>query len=636
MTTVNRICAALCQILSVAYVAFLLKQFFRPDQPLVLLPFHVFATVAIVYAWKPFSPKLTQGTLAIAARIFDILAIAACVYMIAHYWTDTDRIANHLIGIDDVAFGELFTFCVGVPLLLEAVRRTAGWGLVALILVFIAYGFWGGHLPGWFKFDDFDLTTFTELTAIGTEGLFGVCASAITSFVFYFILFGAFFSATGGGKIFIDIAMRIAGKRVGGPAKTAIIASALFGTISGSALANVTSTGVLTIPLMKQAGYTPEQAAATEAIASSGGQLMPPIMGVAAFVMADLLGVPYATVAMAGILPAVAFYFAIYLCIHLLAQKQQIAGLTDSVRDHASEPVGPRLHLLLGPVSLIAALMCGYSAPMSALVGTAGSIIAPYLRRSTWFHPKKLYEMFWSVGRQMADVSAAVTAVGIIIVVAIQSGLAIKFVTLLAELGKDNLIASLLLVILGCLVLGMGLPTVAAYVIGAVMFVPALGKLGVDRLPAHFFVMYYSVLSQVTPPVALAAFAAAAIAKANPYKTGWIGVGLGLAIFILPIGFIRDPALLWQGTFFQIFMAGVGIVCATSAWAMALQGWLKGPLRWSTRILFALSCFVVVYEPTFSLGWSIGFAVFILLYAGCCMEATKPFLQVTKKREVVA
>ncbi|MDR2390328.1 MAG: TRAP transporter fused permease subunit [Planctomycetota bacterium] len=625
MAILNRVCSALCQLLSVVYVAFMLKQFFRPDQPLIILPFHVFVTVAIVFAWKPFSGKWQTGPVAISGRIFDILAICCCLYIVRHFFNDIARIPNHLIGIDEVTSGDMFAVCVGIPLLLESVRRTAGAGLVVLLLVFIAYGFWGGMLPGWFRFSDFSLETFAELAILGTEGIFGVTASAITSFVFYFILFGAFFSATGGGKIFIDIAMSIAGRRVGGPAKTAVIASALFGTISGSAIANVTSTGVLTIPLMKRTGYSPEQAAATEAIASSGGQLMPPIMGVAAFVMADILGVPYFTIVMAGILPALAFYFAIYVCIDLLARKQRIGTFSQAT---PTDPLAPRLHLLLGPIFLIAALLWGYSASMAALVGTAAAILSPYLRLGTWYDPRRIYGFVCSVGRQMADVSAAVTAVGLIIVVSIQSGLAIKFVTLLAELGRDSLLLSLLLVIVGCLILGMGLPTVAAYVIAAVMFVPALGKLGVDKLPAHFFVMYYSVLSQVTPPVALAAFAAAAIAKANPYRTGWIGLGLGLAIFILPIGFIRDPALLWQGGMMEIAVAGVGILCGTVSWAIALQGWLGGGrLRIFTRLAFGLCCFVIVYEPTFSLGWSAAFGVFVLLFIGCRSQSAKRFLQ---------
>lgn len=627
MKALNKVCAVLTHLACLAYIIMLFKQFHRPDTPMVILPFHVWATVGIVFLIKPFSKKITSGPIAAFMRLLDIVAVACCVYIIWHYFRDTMRIQMRMEGIDDVEWGDLFAFVVGIPILLEATRRTAGTGMVVLLLIFLGYGFGGSWMPGWFRFQSFGLDTFAELVVLGTEGLYGVCSSSIVSFVFYFIVFGAVFSATGGGKIFIDIAMRATGHLVGGPAKTSIVASALFGTISGSALANVTSTGVLTIPLMMKTGYSAEQAGATEAIASSGGQLMPPIMGVAAFVMADLLGVPYLTIALAGVLPALAFYFALFLNVDLLARKNRFTGIEQKTIESGSDPVLPRLHLLLGPVLLVVALVAGYSAPFAALSGSAGALIAPYLRRHTWYHPKKFYDMAIDIGKQMAGVAVPVTAVGIIIVVSIQSGLAIKFVTLLSQLGQQNLLLSLFLVILGCLILGMGLPTVAAYVIAAVMFVPALSRLGVGRLESNFFVMYYAVLSQVTPPVALAAFAAAAISKGNPYKTGWIGAGLGMAIFLLPFGFVRDPALLWQAPAFSIAMACIGIVCGTGAWAIALQGWLWGLLKVWTRIVFALCCFVIVYEPTFSIGWSVALGVFAALLTCCWVPTLKPLVQ---------
>ena len=609
LTRLNRSCSVLSQIAAIAYVLLLLKQFLYPDPPLLVLPLHVFGSLGIIFLIKPFSKECVSEPLNVAFRIFDLLAFATCMALVWGYWYDTDRIQMRMDNVDPVMWNDLLAFCVGIPLTLEGVRRCTGMGLVSVLLAFLLYGFFGGSLPGWFNFDAFSLATFAEITVLGTDGLFGVTASAIISFVFYFVLFGAIFSATGGGKIFIDLALRVTGRLVGGPAKTAIVASALFGTVSGSALANVTSTGVFTIPLMKQAGYTPEQAAATEAIASTGGQLMPPIMGVAAFVMADLLGVPYSTIALAGIIPALGFYFALYLNIDLLARKKHMAT---SEAFSKADPVLPRLHLLIGPISLVVALIMGYSAPMAAIVGTVVSLLAPLLRAHTRYPLRSLYTFMVDVGKQMADVAVPVSSVGIIIVVAIQSGLAIKFVTLLAQLGEGYLILSLLLVILGCLILGMGLPTVAAYIIGAVMFVPALGKLGVPKLAAHFFVMYYSVLSMVTPPVALAAFAAAALAKGNPYKTGWIGAGLGLAIFMLPFGFIHDQALLWQGDYPTIALAAFGIVCGTSAWAIALQGWLNGLLRWPIRAVFAILSFIIVWDPTLSPGWN----VCVLLFWG--------------------
>ena len=624
----TRLTGIVGQISAMGYALFLLKQFMYPDTPMLALPVHVFWSLSIVILVKPMFEDEAPEPMKVLSKFFDIAAFLVCVYLMWHYISDTERIQLRLDNVDPVLFGDYVAFCVGIPLLLEAVRRSTGMGLVYVLVVFMLYGFFGGSLPGWFSFEDFSLHTFAEITILGTEGLFGVTASAIISFVFYFVLFGALFSATGGGKIFIDLAMRVTGRLMGGPAKAAIVASALFGTVSGSALANVTSTGVLTIPLMKSAGYTPEQAGATEAIASSGGQLMPPIMGVAAFVMAELLGVPYTRVALAGILPALGFYFALYLNIDLMARKQHIEGIKGYT---TKDPVRPRLHLLIAPIALVAALVMGFSAPMSALIGSAAALIVPMFRANTRYPLKSIYGYLVDVGKQISDVSVPVNAVGIVIVVAIQSGLAIKFVTLLAQLGEGSLILSLLLVILGCIVLGMGLPTVAAYIIGAVMFVPALGNLGVDKLAANFFVMYYSVLSQVTPPVALAAFAAAAIAKANPYKTGWIGVKLGLVVFILPFGFVRDPALLWEGDAFHIFMAAFGILCGTSAWAIALQGWLQGLLHMPVRFVYAAICFIIVYQPTFSMEWNICVTSFIILSSMCFWAPTRKILCFEKK-----
>ena len=614
------------QAASLVYVAFLLKQFIAPDQPLFVLPLFAFSSVGLVFLWKPL---LVQGKPNWFGRLLDLACVLVCLYLVVHYAESSLRLQTRIEGVDPVKFGDLVAFCLGVPVLLEAVRRTGGMGLVSILVLFLGYGFLGNKLPGWFNFIGFSLTDFVEFTVLGTEGIFGVCTSAMVTFVFYFIFFGAAFSATGGGQIFIDLALSLTGRLTGGAAKTAIVSSALFGTISGSALANVTSTGVLTIPLMKSSGYSPEQAGAVEAIASTGGQLMPPIMGVAAFVMADLLGLPYARIALAGILPSLAFYFALFINVDLIARKRGIAGFDYEATMHNMAPIKPRLHLLAGPVALVLCLVLGYSASMAAMVGTLASLLCPLLRVHSRYSLHRFYQIFLDIAKQLADVTVPVAAVGIIIAVAIQSGLAIKFVALLASLGEGNLYLSLLLVILGCLVLGLGLPTVAAYIISAVMFVPALTNFGLPKLAAHFFVMYYSVLSMVTPPVALAAFAAAAIAKGNAYRTGFTAFGLGLVIFILPFGFVRDLALLWEGTPAHIMLAAVGILCGTTAWAIALQGYLAGNLNMVERLLFAVASFTIVFEPTLTLWWNAAMGLFLVLCGWRFLRRTAPATRVT-------
>ena len=592
------------------YVFFITKQFFSPDPPMLVVPIHVFLTISIVFLIFPIIVKSKNH---LFYQVIDFSAYAFFLFLTYYYWINVERNQLRFEGIDPVLIGETLAFWVGIPLLLESVRRTTGWGLVCVVSVFLLYGFGVVELPGWLNFPGFSPTDYIEITMLGTEGIFGVASNAMVSMVFYFVLFGAVFSATGGGSVFIDLSLLLAGRFVGGAAKSAIVASSLFGTVSGAAVANVTSTGVLTIPLMKRTGYTPEQAAATEAVASTGGQLMPPIMGVAAFVMADLLGLPYATIALAGIIPALGYYGALFVSVDLLARKTQIGSVKYEDLKAKMKPLGPRSHLLIAPLIIVLGLFSGYSVSLSALSGTAAAVLLPFLRKSTRYPVRDLIKMALDCAKQMAVISVAVSAVGAIIAISIQSGVAISFVTLLAEVGSGNLLLSLFLVILGCIVLGMGLPTVAAYIISAVIFVPALGELGVDPLAAHFFVLYYSVLSMITPPVCLAAFAAAGIAKADANKTGLIALSLAMVIFVMPFGFVRDMALLGQGAIDSVIVACFGILCATTSWAIALQGWLGKRLNLLQRATFALLCIIIIYEPTMSPVWLSALAAFLIL-----------------------
>ena len=602
------------------YVFFMLKQYYRPDAPMQVIPFHVFMTLAVVYMFVPLN---INGRRNIGTILFDLCVFFICLYLVVYYALNVERLQIRFDGIDPILIGERLAFWVGIPLILEGVRRTTGWALIIVVAIAIIYGFGIVPLPGWLRFSGFSVNHFIEITTLGTRGIFGVATNALVSMVFYFILFGAVFSATKGGNVFIDISLLAAGKLKGGAAKAAIFSSALFGMISGSAVANVTSTGVLTIPLMKRTGYSPEQAAATEAVASTGGQLMPPIMGVVAFVMADLLGLPYVRIATAGIIPALGFYFALFLSVDLLARKTHIGSVDKTLIIENMEPIGQRVHLMLAPVILILSLFLGYSVAFSALAGTVTALIAPLLRKKTRYHLIELFNMVIDTGKQMGKISVAVTAVGVIIAVSIQSGVAIRFVTLLSNIGENNLLASLVLVIVGCLVLGLGLPTVAAYIICAVIFVPALTRLGVEPLAAHFFIMYYSVLSMLTPPVCLAAYAGAGIADASPTRTGLTAFRLALVMFFLPFGFVRDMTLLGTGSPILILTALIGIMFATASWAIALQGWLGKDLSLFYRIIFAFFCILIIFEPTMSIGWIAGIVGFGFLSSFLLISSKK-------------
>ena len=596
-------------VLSFIYVAFLLRQFFQPISPLAAASFHVYMAVALVFCFHPLAWK--QGLTRVAGRVIDLSAIVLSLTIVWLYAGEIRRLERRFDMIDPVLTLDIFLHLAGLALIFEAVRRSVGWSLLSVVLIFLAYGYLGFLFPSWLAFPGFTLSTHAELITMQTEGIFGITASAAINFVFFFVMFGAVFTFTGGGALFIDLAMRMTARLKGGAAKMSLVGSALFGMVSGSAIANTTSTGVLTIPIMTRSGYTKDQAAATEAIASTGGQLMPPIMGVAAFVMADMLGIPYATIAAAGLIPALAFYFALFVVVDLRARKYGVGNVAPELLEIPA--VLPRIHLLLAPILMVGTLVVGYSAAYAALVGTAAALVLPLLRKSTRYKLLGLVDCVLETAKQMAWISAPLAAVGVVMVIATQSNLAIKFVRLLSDLGSNNLYLSLVLVIFGCIIMGMGLPTVAAYIIGAIVFVPALMDLGIDRLAANLFVLYYCVLSMVTPPVALCSYAASAIARSNASKTGVLAFAYSLVIFLVPFGFINDPHILWQGTALQIAVGAAGMLLATFAWAVFLMGWLKGELSMLERALFLGFSLALVLFPTLSTEWALCVAGVLLL-----------------------
>ncbi|MDD7971030.1 TRAP transporter permease [Roseinatronobacter alkalisoli] len=591
-------------VLSFVYVGFLLRQFWQPVAPLAAASFHVYMAVALVFAFNPLNWEGAAKRL--LGRAIDLSAVVLSLAIVWLYMGEIRRLERRFEMIDPVFALDIFLHVTGLVLIFEAVRRSVGWSLLSVVLIFLAYGYFGYIFPGWMAFPGFSLATNAELITMQTEGIFGITASAAINFVFFFVLFGAVFTFTGGGALFIDLAMRMTARLKGGAAKMSLVGSALFGMVSGSAIANTTSTGVLTIPIMTRSGYTKDQAAATEAIASTGGQLMPPIMGVAAFVMADMLGIPYATIAAAGLIPALAFYFALFVIVDLRARKYGVGNVAPELLN--IPPVLPRVHLLLAPVVMIVTLIVGYSAAYAALAGTAAALVVPMLRKSTRYSLRGLFDCVLDTARQMAWISAPLAAVGVVMVIATQSNLALKFVRLLSDIGSGNLYLSLVLVIFGCIIMGMGLPTVAAYIIGSLVFVPALMELGIDRLAANLFVLYYCVLSMVTPPVALCSYAASAIARSDASKTGLLAFGYSLVIFLVPFGFINDPHILWQGTALEIGIGAGGMLLATFAWAVFLMGWMKGNLGYIERALFLTCSLALVLLPTLSPGWGLSLA----------------------------
>lgn len=592
-------------LIGLFFVAFQVWILLTPQQPLFERPVHLIIALVLLFLYKPLTAPALPRWLRL---VIDGALIGTTLAIGAYYLIEFGRLTTRMENVSPVFRLDIWAGVALVLVLLEGARRAVGMILVGVLAVFIAYAFWGNLLPGWLSFRGFGLDAAIEITTMTTAGVLGITTSTSVSFIFYFIMFGAFYAAAGGGQLFIDLAIRIAGRATGGTAKAAVIASSLMGSISGSAVANVVSTGVLTIPLMKRTGVSAHRAAGIEAIASTGGQLMPPIMGVAAFIMAEMLNVPYAEIALAGLIPAVAFYLALLLVVDLSARRDNVRALT-AEEVAAVDPLLPRLHLLLPPVILIVALVWGYSAAYSAVIASAACFVAPFLRRNTWIGWDAVIEGLREAPRQAAEVAVPIASIGLVIAVAVQSNLALKFAGSLVTLAEGSIFASLALAMVGCIIMGMGLPTVAAYIIGAVLFVPAIENLGIEPLAAHFFIFYYCVLSMVTPPVALASFAAAAVGEAPVMKTSWSAFGLSLVAFFVPFSFVFDPAILWQGSAVQIATGAAAMLASTALWAIAFAGWCGRALGWPSRIGIGAAGLVAVIAPTGSLSWAVGFVL---------------------------
>lgn len=557
---------------------------FYPQLPMLERTLHVMVALLLVILWMPAS-RWVDGLLVLAA-------LATAGYYALHFRYLTERMEN----VDPVLPADQVFGVITLVLLLEAVRRVLGWNLFTVVMLFIAYGFTAHWLPGWLAFHGFGFSEFIEIMTMTGHGIFGITTETSVNIVFYFLAFSAVYMVAGGTELFMDVALKLVGKRPGGAAKAEVVSSALFGTVSGSAVANVTVTGSFTIPLMMRTGYSREEAAAHEAIASTGGQMMPPVMGIAAFVMADILGVPYARIALAAVIPAVTYYAALYLLVHLKARRYGKGSLPAAEIDAISS-VLKRLHLLLPPLALLATFMLGYSASTAAIAGTVAAWACSFLPGGKAITLRRIFEMTDECAKQACQVAVPIAAIGIIIGVAIQSNLAIKFSSQLLSISGGTLAGSLFFVTLGILILGMGLPTVAAYVIAAILFVPALTGLGFDVLAAHMFVLFIAVLSMVTPPVALASYTAAGIAKASASRTGTIAFILGLPAYMIPFAFLFHPAILFEGAALDIALAAASLSAGTAAWTIMIAGWVRGLMGPLERTLYGVLSVALILAP---------------------------------------
>jgi TRAP transporter 4TM/12TM fusion protein len=485
---------------------------------------------------------------------YALLALGAApiLYLFIYY----DYIINRIFYIDDLTTADMAFGIMLVIVLLEATRRILGWALPLTAIVFLVYGIVIARLEPMRLIDQLYMTT---------EGIFGIPLSVSAGYVMIFVLFGSFMERTGTGQLFMDFAMALTGHTAGGPGKVAVVSSSLFGTISGSAVANVMVDGPISIPLMKRSGFAPHFAAGVEATASTGGQIMPPIMGAAAFVMAEFLGVGYGQVVIWAIIPAILYYVACFAAVHFEAKRRGLVGLPRAELPRLGIVLRERGHLFLPVLTILVIMYSGYSAPLAALAGTLACFPVAALRASTRANVTfaNLVDALVDGARNALAVALACACAGIIIGVVTLSGLGIVFTQVVVGLSQDFLLAALLLTMVAGIVLGMGMPTTPAYIIMTALLVPAIIKLGVIEPAAHLFALYFAVLSAITPPVALAVYAAAGLAKSDLWASGWAAVKIGAAGFIVPFMFAMEPALLmigdWPTIIWRFICAAVGI-----------------------------------------------------------------------------
>ncbi|MCC7079301.1 MAG: TRAP transporter fused permease subunit [Burkholderiales bacterium] len=553
---------------------------------ITFLGVHVGATAAITFLIIGFKARRKEDeSVPLADIVLVLLAVACAVY----FALQGQRVAERIEGVDEVYLLDKVFGTVLIVLLLEACRRVAGTVLMVLVALFIAYVFLGPYLPGGLYHRGLSFMRFIDLQVLSTQGIFGTPVSASAHMVFYFVLVGAFLERSGAGQLFVDLAYCVTGRAWGGAAKASVISSGLFGTVSGSAVANVLVDGIITIPLMKRTGFKASFAAAIEATASTGGQLAPPVMGAAAFILADIVGVSYATVAFAAIVPAALYYLSLYVLVDSYSRRMGLGPNPALPVAEAFAGLRERWHVLLPLVPMIYLLTQQYSLMLIGAVTLVAIVLLSWVRMSTRLTLQAIYQAIINGARGATEVAVPSAVAGIIVGVLIQTGMALHLERWLLDLAGNSLMVSLAGAMILTLIFGMGMPTSAAYLVAAVLIGPALQSLGIPALAAHLFIFYFAVLSMVTPPVALAAYAAAGISGSNLWVTGLVAFAIAIPGLLIPYAFVFDQGLLLQGDIVHVARvvatATIGVTCLS----LATGGYAFGPLSRPQRVL--LFCF---------------------------------------------
>ena len=550
---------------------------------------HLGFGLALAYLLYPFRRAWTRDHYFHPIDIvFAVLGAATPAYLVIQYRELITR-AGTVSPVDTVVGG------LGILLVIEATRRVVGLPMVTVVLVFIAYAFLGPYMPGVLAHRGLTPEQLIGHLYFTTEGIFGIPLGVSSTFIFLFILFGAYLESTGLGKFFIDLANAVAGWASGGPAKVAVLSSGLMGTVSGSSVANVVGTGSLTIPMMKKLGYNANFAGAVEAAASTGGQLMPPVMGAAAFLMAEFVGVPYIDVVKAAAIPALLYFTGVWLGVHFEAKRKKLKGIPRAELPNPLTLLKERGHLAIPLVVIVYLLVSGYTPMRAALVAIFLSIFCAMLRKSTRMKPIEIVYGLERGAKGVLGVLVACASAGIIIGVVTKTGVGLRLASGLIDLAGGMLLPAMFFTMITAIVLGMGVPTTANYVITSTIAAPALEQMGVPVLAAHMFVFYFGIIADVTPPVALAAYAGAGISGGNALKTGVHASKLAIAAFIIPYVFVLSPVLLMvDATPLALVSVTLSALLGMIAISSALCGFLADHCRPYERLLLIIAGLLMI------------------------------------------
>nr|WP_275406456.1 TRAP transporter permease [Rhodoligotrophos defluvii] len=627
---------------------------YSPLSSLVVRSIHVGFLLLIIFGLA--AAKAQSGAQRVLLWMLGAVGFLLGLY---HWIFETDLLLR--AGMPSTA--DLAVGIAVILLVFEATRRTMGWALPILCGLCLAYGMWGQYLPGPLATRGYAFEQIIEQLYMGTEGIYGTPIYVSATYIFLFILFGTFLERAGMIKLFNDISMGLVGHRRGGPGKVSVLSSGFMGTINGSGVANVVTTGQFTIPLMKRFGYSPVFAGAVEATSSMGGQIMPPVMGAVAFIMAETLGLPYVEIVKAAIVPALLYFAAAFWSVHLEAGRKRLLGLPKEECPSPLQALREKWYLVLPLAVLVYLLFSGYTPLFSGTVSLAltlvlilGAAIALNLRGTAlrvvlWVVLGLLCGSFFEVGitgvflvvlglmlanlltrggretlrlsvdslaegaRHAVNVGIACAIVGVLIGIFTLTGAAVQFAELILAFGQNSLFLSLVLTMVACILLGTGLPTIPNYIITSAIAAPALLELGVPLLVSHMFVFYFGIMADLTPPVALAAFAAAPIARASGMAIGWQATRIAMPGYVVPFMAVYDPALMlqsgdWLDSGYMAFKA----LLAIGLWGGAMVGFLKSPLNWPERIVATAAAFLLVLAIPITDQLGFGLAVAFLLW----------------------